>query len=132
MDITVETKVIVGRLWEAMEKTTTIVMVEIRTIIQGMSVLNSVMVVMVVTWLSGTSTMEVTMATVGIRTTMVVIGEIKAIWVETGVTTTYGTTRISTMVATMIIMMVSRNKALGINIDGILMVDSTMKMEGNR
>nr|KAJ0198196.1 hypothetical protein LSAT_V11C700362320 [Lactuca sativa] len=71
----------------------------------------------------------VTMNLVGIRTTTVVTGGIKAIGVEMGTTTITGTTRISPMVGTMTTTMDSEIKALGINIEGIQMVDSTMQME---
>nr|KAJ0197631.1 hypothetical protein LSAT_V11C700373610 [Lactuca sativa] len=109
-----------------MDETTTVVMVEIRTKILEMLLLNLLMVVMAVTRMTGILMREVTMKMVGIRTTMVVIGGIKAIGVETKITATTGTTKISTMAT----MMGSGIKALGLNTEGIQMVDSTMQMEG--
>ncbi|CAI9271308.1 unnamed protein product [Lactuca saligna] len=93
-----------------------------------MLVFNSIMVVMVVMRMNKILMMEVTMELVGIKTTTVVIGGIKAIGVETEITIT-GRTRISTMVAIITTMMGSKIKALGINTEGIQMVDSTMQME---
>ncbi|CAI9282582.1 unnamed protein product [Lactuca saligna] len=93
-----------------------------------MLVLNSVIVVMVVTRMTETLMMKVTTDLVGIKTTTVVIGVIKATGVEMGTTTIIGTARISPMVATMTTTMDSEIKALGINIEGIQMVDSTMQM----
>nr|KAJ0188030.1 hypothetical protein LSAT_V11C900463290 [Lactuca sativa] len=120
---TVETKEIGHKIWEAMEETTMMVMVEIKTKILEMLVLN---LVMLVTRMTRTLTMEVIMKMVGIRTTTVVICGIKSIEVETRTTKTTGMTKIYTMVATMIKMTDSGIKALEINTKGIQTVDSIM------
>ncbi|CAI9282025.1 unnamed protein product [Lactuca saligna] len=129
MSKTVETEEIRLIIWEAMWETTTVVMLKIKIKILEMLVLNLVMVVMAVTRMIGILMMEVTMELVRIRTTTVVIGGIKEIGVETGTTTITGTTKISIMVAIMTTIMCSEIKALGINTEGIQMVDSTMQME---
>ena len=98
-------------------------MVEIRTIVLEMLVLNSIKVVMVLTSMTGIFMMEVTRTMAGLITTTMVVSRIKAIGVETRTTPTTGTTRISTMVATMIIMMDSGIKAMEINTAEIQMVD---------
>ncbi|CAI9261659.1 unnamed protein product [Lactuca saligna] len=95
-----------------------------------MLVLNLLMVVIVATRMTGSLMMEVTMEMLRIRTIMIVVGVIKEIEVEIEITITIETTKISTMVVIMTIMMGSRIKVLGINTEGIKMVDSIMQMEG--